>query len=317
MSEFQLIRDHFFWKKAPDSVHVGIGDDAAVLALPAGHEMVVSVDTLNEGVHFPVKTAPHAIGWKSLAVNLSDLAAMGASPAWFTLAISIPHADGRWVSEFARGLRELAEKSGIFLAGGDTTRGPLSITIQVMGFVKPGQALLRSNAADGDLICVTGTLGDAAAGLNVLQQQCILSDAAAEFCIERLNYPTPRLLMGTILSGRATACMDISDGLLADLGHMLTASGVGAHLQHAALPLSAALGELPANQQRDFALSGGDDYELLFTLPKNRLAEVQKLAKQSNIPVTVIGRIDRNQSGVSLDCPIVGGRRGYEHFSSN
>lgn len=317
MLEFDLIREHFFWQKKPDSVRVGVGDDAAVLTVPVDRELLISVDTLNAGVHFPQETPPHAIGWKALAVNLSDLAAMAAEPAWFTLAISLPEADREWVSEFARGLRELAELQGIFLAGGDTTRGPLSITVQVMGFAETGHALLRSGAQHGDLVCVTGSLGDAAAGLYQWQHGDLLSPSSADFCIKRLNYPVPRLEMAAILRGRASACMDISDGLLADLGHMLAASGVGAHLQHAALPFSPALGELDATRKLDFALSGGDDYELLFTLPERHLSEVKKLAKMSNIPVTVIGWIDKNESDVSLDCPLATERRGYEHFSSN
>ncbi len=203
MSEFELIREYFFWQQAPDSVRISVGDDAAVLRLPPAKELVVSVDTFNAGIHFPLETAPHAIGYKALAVNLSDLAAMGAEPAWFTLALSMPAADKAWVGEFARGMRELAQQHGIFLIGGDTTRGALSITIQVMGWVEPGQALLRSGAQHGDLICVSGTLGDAAAGLAVVQQRLALPADAAEFCIQRLNYPTPRVALGNILRGRA------------------------------------------------------------------------------------------------------------------
>ena len=315
MSEFALIREYFVWQPVPDNVRVSVGDDAAVLELPAHQELVVSVDTSNAGVHFPLDTPPHAIGYKALAVNLSDLAAMGAEPAWFTLALSLPAADQAWVAEFTRGMRELAEQHGIFLIGGDTTRGALSITIQVMGWVQPGRALLRRGAQPGDLICVSGTLGDAAAGLAIVQQRLALPAAAAAFCVRRLNYPTPRVILGKLLRGFATACMDISDGLLADLGHILTASGVGARLQHQALPFSPALQQLTLAQRLDFALRGGDDYELLFTIPKQYLCEVQKVANNYHIQVTVIGEVDDNQAGLSVDYAFSDKRQGYEHFS--
>jgi len=315
MSEFSLIREHFLWQPQPESVRVSVGDDAAVLTLPANKELVVSVDTSNAGVHFPLETPPHAIGYKALAVNLSDLAAMGAEPAWFTLALSLPAADQEWVAEFTRGMRELAEQHGIFLIGGDTTRGALSITIQVMGWVPPSRALLRSGAQHGDWVCVSGTLGDAAAGLAIVQQRLVLPTAAAAFCVQRLNYPTPRVALGQCLRGLASACMDISDGLLADLGHILTASGVGARLQHTAIPVSAALQPLALAQRLDFALRGGDDYELLFTLPKQHLDEVQQVANKYHIQVTVIGEVDDNQTGLSVDYTFSDKRQGYEHFS--
>ena len=315
MSEFDLIREYFLWQPVPDNVRISVGDDAAVLRIAPGKELVVSVDTSNAGIHFPLETPPHAIGYKSLAVNLSDLAAMGADPAWFTLALSLPAADKVWVSEFARGMRELAEQHGIFLIGGDTTRGALSITIQVMGWAEPHQALLRSGAQPGDLICVSGTLGDAAAGLAVVQERLILPPAAAAFCVQRLNYPTPRLALGNILRGRATACMDISDGLLADLGHLLKASGVGAQLQQGLLPFSATLAQLPLAQRLGFALSGGDDYELLFTLPKAHWDDVKNQAEAQQIQVTVIGKVDANQQDLQIDYTLPDQRLGYEHFS--
>ncbi|WGZ93071.1 MAG: thiamine-phosphate kinase [Candidatus Thiothrix putei] len=315
MSEFNLIREYFFWQPKPDNVCVSVGDDAAVLQVPAAKQLVVSVDTSNAGVHFPLETAPHAIGYKALAVNLSDLAAMGAEPVWFTLALSMPMADEGWVREFTRGMRELAEQHGIFLIGGDTTRGALSITIQVMGFVESGKALLRSGAQHGDLICVSGTLGDAAAGLAVLQQRLILPTEAAAFCIQRLNYPSPRLAFANSLLGRANACMDISDGLLADLGHLLRASGVGARLQHTLIPFSAALQHIALAQRLDFALRGGDDYELLFTMPKQNLCEVQQAAGRQQVQVTVIGEVDANQDGLVIDYTFADNRQGYEHFS--
>jgi thiamine-monophosphate kinase len=315
MAEFDLIHEYFLWQRMPDSVQVGVGDDAAVLIPPEHKHLVVSVDTFNAGVHFPLETLPHAIGYKALAVNLSDLAAMGAEPAWFTLALSLPEADTTWVAEFARGMRELAQQHGIFLIGGDTTKGPLSITIQVMGFTEPGRALLRSHAQHGDWVCVSGTLGDAAAGLAMVQQRLTLPPELAEYCVHRLNYPTPRLALATILRGRSNACMDISDGLLADLGHILKASCVGARLEHDRLPLSRALEHLPLDKRLELALTGGDDYELLFTLPQNALAEVRDVAKKQGILVTPIGKIDKNLSGIELDYKLSGNKRGYEHFS--
>lgn len=315
MSEFDLIREHFFWQDIPETVRISVGDDAAVLRVPPGKELVVSVDTCNTGVHFPQDTPPHAIGYKALAVNLSDLAAMGAEPAWFTLALSMPQADDAWVREFTRGMRGLAQQQGIFLIGGDTTRGALSITIQVMGWVDPGGALLRSAAQDGDLICVSGTLGDAAAGLAVVQQRLALPAEAAEFCVQRLQYPTPRLQLGQYLRGRAHACMDISDGLLADLGHIVQASGIGAQIFHAFMPLSAAMRKIALAQRLDFAMRGGDDYELLFTLPEQYLSEVQAAAGRLNIPVTVIGKMDASRTDILVDYAFPDQRKGYEHFS--
>jgi thiamine-monophosphate kinase len=212
-------------------------------------------------------------------------------------------------------MRELAEQHGIFLIGGDTTRGALSITIQVMGWVPPGRALLRRGAQHGDLVCVSGTLGDAAAGLAIVQQRLVLPADAAAFCVQRLNYPTPRVALGQILHGFASACMDISDGLLADLGHILTASGVGARLQQSAIPFSPALQPIALAQRLDFALRGGDDYELLFTLPKQYLCEMQQVANKHHIQVTVIGEVDDNQTGLYVDYTFSDKRQGYEHFS--
>lgn len=317
MSEFDLIRDYFHWRHQPDSVRVSVGDDAAVLSLPTDKELVVSVDTFNADIHFPHETPPHAVGYKALAVNLSDLAAMGAQPDWFTLAISMPEAKREWISEFARGMWELAQQHGIFLVGGDTTRGPLSITVQVMGFVNPGRALLRSKAQHGDLICVSGTLGDAAAGLAVIQQRLQLSVDTQAYCVQRLHYPTPRNVLADILAEHVHACMDISDGLLADLSHILRASQVGAKLEHARLPFSPALLQLPLEQRLAFALSGGDDYELLFTLPPTAFEEVKTVAAKRGVQVTYIGEINENIEDLQVDCQLSGKSLGYDHFSTS
>lgn len=317
MPEFDLIHEFFFWEKIPASVQCAGGDDAAVLRIPQGQELIVSVDTLNAGVHFPMDTPAHAIGHKALAVNLSDLAAMGAQPAWFTLALSMPSVDRNWLAAFSQGMRELAEQHNIFLIGGDTTQGPLSITIQVMGFSSPQQALLRSGASPGDLLCVTGSLGDAAAGLAVLQGCLTMPAAAAEFCVQRLNYPQPRNTLREVLLGRASACMDISDGLLADLQHLLAASQLGARVFHQQVPLSSALQELPMEQALNFALRGGDDYELLFTLPEKYFIEVNEIAKICQIPLTIIGQAYADIVGLSIDWEFADKRLGYEHFSTN
>ncbi len=315
MSEFDLIRDYFNWQHPPGNVRVGVGDDAAVLAVPANRELVVSVDTFNAGIHFPHETPPHAIGYKALAVNLSDLAAMGAEPAWFTLAISLPEANRGWISECARGMRELAQQHGIFLIGGDTTRGPLSITVQVMGFVQPGKALLRSQAKPGDMICVSGTLGDAAAGLAVLQQHLSLPAPDAAYCVQRLYYPTPRNILAGILAEHAHACMDISDGLLADLGHICKLSKFGARLRHEHVPFSPALLRLPSEQRLEFALTGGDDYELLFTLSPADFEAVRRAASVHGIPITNIGEVIENRGDLLIDFTLSKKSRGYDHFS--
>ena len=305
-----------------DDVRLGIGDDAAVLAVPAGQELAVAIDTLVEGVHFPRGTAAADIGWKALAVNLSDLAAMGASPAWALLSLTLPAGDAAFVEGFVDGFSQLAQPHRLALVGGDTTRGPLAISVVVHGFVPPGKALTRSSARVGDAVLVTGTLGDAAAGLHAVQQLSPSDDGQAtlrDYLIGRLNRPTPRLAAGIALRGQAHACVDISDGLLADLGHICVASGVGAEIEAALLPRSSALLELydEASALR-FALSGGDDYELCFTVPASRLAQVQADLSRLGCGVTRIGRIVegegvrvRGDDGEWLDTP----QSGWEHFA--
>jgi thiamine-monophosphate kinase len=305
-----------------DDVRLGIGDDAAVLAVPAGQELAVAIDTLVEGVHFPRGTAATDVGWKALAVNLSDLAAMGASPAWALLALTLPDADVAFVDGFAEGFAKLAQSHRLALVGGDTTRGPLSISVAVHGFVPPGKALTRAGARVGDAVLVTGTLGDAAAGLHALQHPLGDGDGRAglrEFLIGRLNLPTPRLSAGAALRGQASACIDISDGLLADLGHICAASGVGAEVDAALLPRSSALMALYDEASAlQFALSGGDDYELCFSVPAQRVADVQGDLSRLGCGVTRIGRI---VEGVGVRVRGTDGewlatdRPGWEHFA--
>ena len=311
---------------AREDVRLGIGDDAALLAVPLGQALAVSTDTLVAGVHFPHGTNSYDLGWKALAVNLSDLAAMGATPAWALLALTLPQADARWVEEFADGFAALAGEFKLALVGGDTTQGPLSITLTVHGLVPDFAALRRSGARVGDGVFVTGTLGDAAAGLRCLDKGNAQAErlnatppGSREFLIERLNRPTPRIAAGLALRGRATACIDVSDGLVADLGHVCTASGVGAEVDAAALPSSSALlAAFDATRRRAFQLSGGDDYELCFTAPDTiATALLQDLAR-SGCGATRIGRIVPgggvrvlDEHGNAIAVP----QRGWEHFA--
>ena len=298
-------------------VRLGIGDDAALLAVPAGQELAVAIDTLVEGVHFPHGTAAVDVGWKALAVNLSDLAAMGAAPAWALLALTLPSADAAFVDGLADGFAQLAQAHGVALVGGDTTRGPLSLSVAVHGFVPPGQGLTRAGARAGDAVLVTGTLGDAAAGLRLLQGALPFDAASAAhaFLRGRLDRPTPRVAAGLALRACASACIDVSDGLLADLAHIATASGVGVELEPQALPLSAALREVfDEASARAFALSGGDDYELCFTVPASRLDEVQGALATLGCAATRIGRVIEGEGVHVRGNAVAPTRAGWDHF---
>ena len=274
MHEFDLIKEYFTWndasQSAPSHIIKSVGDDAAILEIDPSQQLVTSIDTFISGVHFPENTPAEAIGHKALAVNLSDLAAMGATPRWFTLALTLPEINQQWLMQFSHGLKTLANQYNCFLVGGDTTSGALSITIQVMGVVDRGGALLRSGAKAGDAIYVTGTLGDAAIGLQSLKANLNLSQEYKQFCLQRLNTPTPRLIQSEAILPFASSCIDISDGLLQDLGHILKASQCGAQIDLAKIPLSSALNELPNQTATNAALRGGDDYELLFTVPQKK-----------------------------------------------
>jgi thiamine-monophosphate kinase len=313
MLEFSLIDRIRRRAASRDDVVLGIGDDAALLAPPAGQLLVAAQDTLNIGVHFPADTAAAAIGWKALAVNLSDLAAMGAEPAWCLLSLSLPAPDEVWLDGFLDGFCALADQHRLALVGGDTTRGPLSVSLAVHGFVPPGQALRRRGAQPGDEVWVTGTLGDAAAAL-------ALGAAAEPALRERLERPSPRLAAGIALRGLASACIDVSDGLLADLGHLLEAGSVGAELELARLPCSAALVQAGNSEaRREFQLAGGDDYELCFTAPAAGHAAIKAALAATGTAATVIGRIVA-EPGCRLRAadgshwqPT---RRGYQHFSA-
>jgi len=323
MHEFNLIHKYFTWDNPPADIAIAVGDDAAVLDIPADKQLVTSIDTLISGVHFPENTLPSSIAHKALAVNLSDLAAMGATPKWFTLALTLPEIDEAWLNSFSKGLKTLAHEHHCFLIGGDTTRGPLNISIQVMGLVDTGKALLRSGAKLGDKIYVTGTLGDGAAGLKnlngELEGEFKLSKTDAKYCQQRLDNPTPRIIESRLIKSFATSCIDVSDGLLQDLSHILEASQVGATLNLSHLPFSSALRNLDNNLATNLALKGGDDYELLFTIPA--IKETQFLSQLSNTmngkvdnKVTCIGEITKEDTGIRDNA----GNRlissGYNHF---
>ena len=294
-------------------VVLGIGDDAALLAPPPGRQLVVTADTLNDGVHFPRGTSPADVGWKALAVNLSDLASMGAEPAWCTLSLSLPQSDPAWIEGFLDGFLDLAGQHDIALVGGDTTRGPLSIAVTAMGLVEPGRALRRDGARVGDEVWVTGTLGDAAGGLALLDREPVSALRA------RLDRPTPRVAAGRALAGIATACVDVSDGLLADLGHVCARSHVAARIDVDALPASAALMEVIGEADRiALQASGGDDYELCFTAPADAGADIDAVSAQLGLRFTRIGRIVAGEGVHPVDAksqPWSSPRRGYDHFA--
>ncbi len=314
-SEFDLIRRHFTraMPGVASGVALGVGDDAALLALTPGHQLAVSTDMLVSGRHFFPDTDPEALGHKALAVNLSDLAAMGARPRWATLALALPEADEAWLSAFARGLYALADVHDVELVGGDTTRGPLNISITVLGEIEPGQALRRDAAQVGDDIWVSGELGGAALALRHLRGELDLGIDAAR-CLERLHRPQPRVGLGLRLNGLAHAAIDLSDGLLADLGHILERSGVGAALDRAVIPCAAAFAGFPQHFDA-CALAGGDDYELCFTATPARAEAVLQAAVASGVVVTRIGRITEAPDLVDAQGRVFEHTRGYDHFA--
>ena len=323
VSEFDII-DQYFRTARPsrDDVLLGIGDDCALLSPPPGKQLAISTDTLISGVHFPVATQARDVGYKSLAVNLSDLAAMGAQPAWASLALSLPQVDEHWLGDFMRGFNELAKQFNVSLIGGDTTRSPhkdlFSITINITGFIDEERALKRNRAQAGDQIFVTGQLGDAAAGLHcILHQQT--ADSTTAYLIERLNRPQPRVLAGQLLGDFSVAAIDISDGLYADLGHLCRASGCGAVIHLDQLPLSGALRTF-YRQKPDWAaiLNGGDDYELCFSCPPDQVDAMGQLLGSKQIPFSSIGYMTDSDE---ICCLAADGselsieNRSYNHFN--
>lgn len=319
MNEFELIRRYFTRQPVTRAdVRLGIGDDAALLQPPPGQQLVVTTDLLVSGTHFLPDADPATLGHKALAVNLSDLAAMGAEPAWFLLNLALPAADESWLTKFSVGLFELAQRYGVQLVGGDTSRAPqIVIAIEAHGFVPAGQALTRTGAKPGDCIFVTGPLGDAGLALRHRQGRLRLSDAEFALCAERMDWPTPRVEAGLALRAIASSAIDISDGLVADLGHILDMSRVGARLELARLPLSPAYRAHLTETGSDMALANGDDYELCFTVPPAKLAALEKI--KTRFPgITEIGLIE---SGSGLRIFDVAGKSympkvtGHDHFA--
>ncbi len=332
MSEFDLIQ-RFFTRATPGAV-LGVGDDAALLQVSSGMELAVSTDMLLSGTHFFPDTDPYLLGHKTLAVNLSDLAAMGAVPRWATLSLALPEVNEQWLQSFSEGFFALADEYGVELVGGDTTRGPLNLCVTIMGEVVRGQALRRDGAQVGDDIWVSGKLGEAALGLAHLQNKITLPEDARLYCLAALHQPHPRVALGLALRGIAHSAIDISDGLLADLGHILQRSQVGAEIHFAEIPsfprrressLINSLGSrLRGNDGLDewlfqrCMLSGGDDYELCFTAPVAKRGDIEAIAVKINLPLTRIGSIRAGQnctlraadgSEMNID------KGGYDHFA--
>ena len=315
IGEFDLIARWF--TRPAGRAPLGVGDDCALLALAPGMQLATSCDLLVEGRHFLSTVAPGRLGHKALAVNLSDLAACGARPLAFTLALALPAIDERWLDGFARGLFALADAQGCELVGGDTTRGPLAICITVYGEVPAGQALLRSGARPGDDLWVSGRLGDARLALEAFRGTVALPGADFEAVRPAMEQPEPRVALGLALRGVATSAIDISDGLLGDLGHVLRRSGAGAVVEADAVPRSAVLAAQPLAVQRECTLAGGDDYELLFSAPPERAHDVRAAAEAAGVAATRIGRIDA-EPGLRLrdraGAPVAADFVGFDHF---
>lgn len=317
--EFSLIAEYFSACGAAGAdTLLGVGDDCALLAPPPGEVLAVTTDTLLAAVHFPLDSPARLIAQRALAVNLSDMAAMGATPRWFQLALTMPNADQDWLAEFSAGLHAMACQFNCALVGGDTTRGPLTISITLMGTVPSGQALKRSGAKPGDTIYATGSLGDGAAALAMLEGKLSTRAEDASYLQERFWQPQARVDEGLAIRNFASAAIDISDGLLADLGHIAEASQVGAVLHVDKLPLSQALSRAADTESRlNWALSGGDDYELCFTVPADKLAQCQRLIDAGGLTATPIGQIIDGQGVRCVDkqgVPFEITACGYQHF---
>ena len=322
LSEFDLITRYFgqggALNQRRSDVELGIGDDAAIVNVAVGQSLVMSLDTLVSGVHFPEDTPAEDIAYKALAVNLSDMAAMAAEPNWLLLGLTLPQADEAWLEGFSRGLSQLANQYGLTLIGGDTTHGPLTVSVQVNGLVPQGQALKRSGARPGDLIYVSGQLGDAGLGLKLAlaELDIELTPLRYQYFLQRLNRPTPRLELGLLLRGLATAAIDVSDGLLADLGHILKASGVGATVNIEQLPVADEVRGL-SDQWWQLPLTAGDDYELCFTLPAEKQADFEQRLQGGDYTCHCIGQIE---AAPGMNLLLDGGKidsenlKGYLHF---
>lgn len=314
--EFDIIARYF--TRPTSHTLLGIGDDAALIQATPGCELVVvSTDMLVSGVHFFAHADPDKLGHKTLAVNLSDMAAMGAEPRWATLAVALPALDESWINHFSRGFFRLALEHAVDLIGGDTTRGPLCLALQIIGEVPSGMALRRDGAQANDDVWISGKLGEAALGLAHLQGKIELDGRSAEICLRRLHTPQPRVALGRALRGVASAAIDISDGLLADLEHIATRSGVGAEVEIDLLPRPDVMSGIAENELRQAVLAGGDDYELCFCAPAARQQTIAAIAQQLQLPLTKIGRIVGGGGVRAIDG---NGRefqasvRGFDHF---
>ncbi len=316
ITEFEII-ENFRQGAGFLGVALGIGDDCALLEVPEGKQLAVSLDTLVGGVHFPENGDPELIAERVLRVSISDLAAMGAEPLWITLGLTLPEVKEPWVKAFAKGLLRAADQFNVALVGGDTTKGPMAMTIQVHGAVDPGKALLRSNARVNDLVFVTGPVGDGAGALAVIKKELSVDKKAFNYLMGRYYRPRPQLMEGQLLAGTGAAVIDISDGLLADLEHICKQSGVGAQLQLEYIPLSEPLrNQVEFEQAIEWALTGGDDYQLCFTLPVEQVPRLEKLVGDGKMTAYQIGKIVR---GHGVQCLLHGeeksfDRHGYTHF---
>lgn len=318
MSEFDLIQSYF--TRPSYNADLGVGDDAALVSVSPEHQLVISTDMSVAGTHFFHDCPPYFIGWKTLAVNISDMAAMGANPKWATLALAMPDVNADWLSEFSRGFFACAEMFKVSLIGGDTTRGPLNISVQIMGEIPQGQALRRDGAKVGDEIWVSGKLGAAALAVHKTQNNVLdPKNASDQYLIEKLQHPQPRVDLGIALRQIAHSAIDLSDGLIADLGHILERSKVGATLHWSHIPhFDTSPENLNLQAIQQLALAGGDDYELCFTAPTNRHTDILHIGQSLEIPLTPIGYIHAEQGLTILDIennPITIKGTGYDHFS--
>jgi thiamine-monophosphate kinase len=318
LDEFGLIRRYFAGATpiTPDVI-LGVGDDCALLQVPAGQYLAVSMDTLVESVHFPKNAPAKDIATRALCTALSDLAAMGAKPLWVTLGLTLPSADETWISAFCEGLTQVCEEHAVVLVGGDMTRGPLTISVQVHGSVEPGKALCRQGARPDDVIYVTGQLGDGAAALAVLQQRLTVSPSCYDYLYKRFYRPQPLWRQAQMLVGIASSAIDVSDGLLADLQHLLNASGTGALVDLGRVPVSPLWRDYVDSGQRErWALCGGDDYQLCFTVPRDKVPTLEHWVQESRLQAKAIGKITHKpglitiKNGVQVQIP----QRGYNHF---
>lgn len=320
MKEFDLIGRYFTEQVVRrKDVVLGIGDDCAIVSPDERHHIAITTDTLVAGVHFPKNTAPRAIGHKAIAVNLSDLAAMGAEPNWISLALTLPDSNEEWLSEFCAGVFELAEYYNVQLIGGDTTQGPLTVTVTAQGSIPKDKHLSRSGAKAGDWLYLTGDVGDAALALKFLNNEVDVQSIFHEQILTKLDYPKPRVLAGQALREYASSAIDVSDGVISDLGHICKASNVGANLVLDSLPLSKAmLDSLPQEDAVKLALTGGDDYELLFTVSEDNKVGMETAMSNAGVKVTCIGQLNGTEKiTTTLDSkPIKIDAKGFEHFES-